>query len=112
MERTRARFSAAAPSSRRSRRYHGVLPSASDTLRKPRSPASGSAESANQPSSTGSRVRWMAALRVTPEERASRCRRAAAGSAYPRASRRIAAAFALSRDSAGASWATASSSGR
>ncbi len=77
----RARFSAAAPSSRSRRRYQGVLPSASETLRKLSRPASGSAESANQPSSTGSRVRWMAALRVTPEASASRWRSAAAGSA-------------------------------
>ena len=94
---TRARFSAAAPSSRSSRRYHGVLPSASDTLRKPSSPASGSAESANQPSSTGSSVRWIAALRLTPDASASRCRSAAAGSAYPSASSRCLAAFGLSR---------------
>lgn len=71
----------AAPSSRSSRRYQGVLPRASETLRKLSSPASGSAESANQASSTGSRVRWMAALRVTPEASASRCRSAATGSA-------------------------------
>lgn len=41
MDSTRARFSAAAPSSRSSRRYQGVLPSASDTLRKPSRPAVG-----------------------------------------------------------------------
>ena len=72
---TRARFSAAAPSSLNSRRYQGVLPNASDTLRKLSSPASGSAESANHPSSTGSSVRWIAALRDTPEASASRCRK-------------------------------------
>ncbi len=62
-------------------RYQGVRPSASETWRKLSSPASGSAESANQPSSTGSRVRWIAALRLTPEASALMCRSAAAGSA-------------------------------
>lgn len=54
----------------------------------------------------------MAALRVMPEARASRWRRAEAGSAYPSATSRSRAAPALNLMSPGPSWATASSSGR
>ena len=53
-------------SSRSSRRYQGDSPSASLTWRNASSPASGWAASANQPSITGSSVRWIAALRETP----------------------------------------------
>ena len=58
--------SAARPSSRSILRYQCVVPSSSETRRKDSSPASGSASSANHPSMTGSRVRWMAARRLTP----------------------------------------------
>ena len=47
-------------------RYQCVEPSSSLILRKASSPASGSASSANQPSMTGSSVRWMAARRLMP----------------------------------------------
>ena len=77
---TRAIRSAALVSSLSSFRYHGVDPSASLTWRKASSPASGSAASANHPSSTGRRVRWIAARRETPAVRASMCRSAPAGS--------------------------------
>ena len=70
----------AAVFSRSSRRYQGEFPSASLTWRNASRPASGSAASANQPSSTGSSVRWMAALLDTPEVSASMCRSAPAGS--------------------------------
>jgi len=72
--------SAALVSSRSSRRNHGVSPRASLTWRNASSPASGSAASANQPSSTGSSVRWIAARRRSPEVSASMCRSAPAGS--------------------------------
>ena len=72
--------SAALVSSLSSRRYQGEDPSASLTWRNASRPASGSAASANQPSSTGSSVRWMAARRDTPEVSASMCRSAPAGS--------------------------------
>ena len=60
-------------------RYHGVVPSASLTCRKPSSPASGSGASANQPSITGSSVRWIAARRLTPAVSASMWRSAPVG---------------------------------
>ena len=67
---------------------------------------------ANQPSMTGSRVRWMTARRETPAVSASRWRSAAAGSAKPSASSRAPAAFGVSRASSAGSRATAPSSGR
>ena len=68
------------------------MPSYSLTLRKASRPASGSASSANQPSITGSSVRWIAARRLTPVVSASRCRSAPAGSRKPRAASRSRAA--------------------
>ena len=68
-------------SSRSSRRYHGLLPRASLTWWNASSPASGSAASANQPSISGSSVRWMAARRDTPAVSVPMCRSAPAGSA-------------------------------
>ncbi|CAB4946603.1 unannotated protein [freshwater metagenome] len=103
---------AATDSSRSNRRYQGVAPSASDTLRKPSSAASGSGVSANQPSRTGSSVRWMADRRVTPLVNASRCRSAPSGSTYPSASSRWWAASGVSRASPDSSRATAWRSGR
>ena len=94
--RTRARRSADEPSSRSILRYQWVVPSSSLTRRKASSPASGSASSANQPSITGSRVRWIAARRVTPEVSASRWRIAPAGSRKPSAARRARAASGVS----------------
>ena len=73
--------SATAVSSRSRRRYHGVVPSLSLTCRNPSSPASGSGASANQPSMTGSSVRWIAARRDTPVVSAAMCRSAPSGSA-------------------------------
>ena len=78
--RMRASRSATLVSSRSSRRYQGLCPSASLTWRKASSPASGSAAPANQSSSTGSSVRWMAARRDTPAVSASMWRSAPAGS--------------------------------
>ena len=78
---TRAIRRATMVSSRSSRRYQGELPRASLTWWNPSSPASGLAASANQPSITGSRVRWIAARRETPEVSASMWRSAPAGSA-------------------------------
>ncbi len=68
---TRAIRSAALVSSRSSLKYQGDDPSSSLTWRNASSPASGSAASANQPSRTGSSVRWMAARRETPAVSAS-----------------------------------------
>ena len=72
--------SAALVSSRSSRRYQGDDPSSSLTCRNASKPASGSAASANQPSRTGSSVRWIAARRDTPEVSASMWCSAPAGS--------------------------------
>src|SRR5690606_41537326 len=62
------------------------------TCRNPSSPASGSGASANQPSMTGSSVRWIAARRDTPVVSAAMCRSAPSGSAEPSASSRATAA--------------------
>ena len=53
---------------------------ASDTRRNPREPGVGIRQSANHPSITGSSVRWIAALRLTPFVSDSRCRNAPFGS--------------------------------
>ncbi len=89
-----------------------MVPSSSLTRRKASSPASGSASSANQPSITGSSVRWIAARRVTPAVSDSRCRIAPAGSRKPNAARRARAASGVSEVSAEVSLAAALSSGR
>ena len=78
---SRAIRSATSPSSRSVRRYHGVRPSASEILRKPKSPASGSGASANHSSIDRQQRRWIDAVRETPLVSASRWRSAASGSA-------------------------------
>ena len=77
---TSANRSAAPAESRSILRYQWVLPSSSEIRRNDSSPASGSAASANIPSMAGSRVRWIAARRLTPPVSASMCRSAPAGS--------------------------------
>ena len=77
----RASRSAIVPSSRRARRYHGVLPRASETWRNASRPWSGLGASANQPSIAGSSCRWISACRVTPWLSAAMWRSAAFGSA-------------------------------
>ena len=113
---TRASRSATCPSSRRVERYHGVEPSDSLSRRNPNRAASGSGESANQPSITGISAFWMLAVRVTPLVSASRLRSAALGSTNPRAASRETAASADSPASSPVIWsgirAAASSSGR
>ena len=64
--RIRARCSAIASPSRSARRYHGVLPSASDTCRNASSPWSGLGPAVNQVSMAGSSWRWISACRVMP----------------------------------------------
>ena len=103
--------SAIALSSRRARRYQGVTPSASDTWRKARSPASGLGPSANQPSIAGSSCRWISAWRDMPADSAAMWRSAASASAYPSAVRRVFAAAVVSRTASEGIRATASSSG-
>ncbi len=84
----------------------------SETWRKASSPASGSAASANQPSIAGSSVCWIAARRETPSVSACSWRRATAGSAKPRTSRRALAAAGVRAASSVGRRATADSSGR
>ena len=103
---TRASRSATCPSSRRVPRYHGVEPSDSLSRRNPNKPASGSGESANQPSIAGISAFWMLAVRVTPLVSASRWRSAAFGSAKPSAASRDSAAAGDSPASSPASLAT------
>ena len=82
------------------------------TRRKASKPASGSASAANQPSMTGSRVRWMAARRETPVVSDSRWRIAPTGSRKPSAASRSRAASGLSDPALMSSRAAAASSGR
>ena len=84
-----------------------MCPARRETRRKASSPASGSGASANQPSITGSSVRWIAARRLTPRgQRLEVAQRAGRVDVAERLQPRLAAS-GVSRASPGASRATA-----